>query len=336
MSEGVNFGQGEMIPYSEPATQCLPALRQQSLVPSEHELQVYQAVAKQAYDSKYYQKLAGTGGVAALVSIMLYAREVNVPAMTSLSGAFNNIDGKIEASAGLIAQKIREAGHSIKILESSDTVCTIWGKRYDTQEEFTASVTIEYANRAGWARRKRRADGTEYDGTWQKHPDDMLFNRCISKLKRRLFPEVLAGAYAAGEIRESIDVEVSAPRSTRQKPQPKPAASNAKVFPDEPPAGEPEQPATPPDEPVRPMPGTSSLRPEVAKKLKMCEAYLKGIKVNGANYTPEEIDTAFRLLFQHFQIIEPNDLTDEQLAQVMPLVKSREFQAGLREADSGN
>ena len=159
------------------------------LIPTEIELRSYQLIAKQAQNSKFFDKLGGEGGI---LSIMLFARELGLSPMTCLFGGMSNIQGKIEISPRMMNSMIRKAGHSIKV-EASDKVCTMTGKRSDNGDECTVIYTIEEAARAGLVK-----NGTP----WEKYPSDMLFARCMSRLARRLFADVISTAYVDGEIDE--------------------------------------------------------------------------------------------------------------------------------------
>ena len=173
-----------------------------ALVPSQQELDVYMVMAKRAAESKFYQQLGGEAGV---IAIMLYARELNVPAMTAISGGFHNIQGKIEMSARLMNMLIRRAGHMMQITHPSEDTCQIHGKRIDTGEEYTATYSIEDAKAAGIFKQ---------GGGWTKHKEDMLFARAISRLARRLFPDVIGTAYVEGEISDTHK-KASAPERAR-------------------------------------------------------------------------------------------------------------------------
>lgn len=158
------------------------------LVPSQNEFQLLDQMAKAANASKYYDKLGGTPGI---LSIMLLARELDVPPMQALSGGIWNIQGKVEMSARLMNMKIRQAGHKLKI-EMGTEQCTIVGVRKDTGEEMTCTFSMKDADRAGLAGRD----------TWKKYPREMLFARCLSLLARALFPDVIGNCYVEGEIRD--------------------------------------------------------------------------------------------------------------------------------------
>lgn len=173
-------------------TENLPQIHS-NLMPSAQEFQMLQVIAKNAYDSGLY---AGVGQQAKIFMVMLAARELGISPMLALNGGIWNIQGKIEISARLMNGLIRRAGHSIKIIVSNDTECRLLGKRSDG-DSFETSFTMEDATKAGLAA----------GNVWKKYPADMLYNRCMSRLARRLFPDVIGTAYVEGEIREAKEVE---------------------------------------------------------------------------------------------------------------------------------
>ena len=173
-----------------------------SLIPTKEELDIIQVMAKTAAESKYFDRM---GGVAAIFSIALNAREMGIPVMTALHGGLVVVMGKVTMSAEMMNNLIRQKGHRLEILEASSSVCRIKGTRKDTGESYSCSFSMEDAKKAGL---------NKSGGGYDKHTDDMLFARCISKLKRRLFPDVATKAYVEGELDGEIEDEVKP-----QKPQ---------------------------------------------------------------------------------------------------------------------
>jgi len=157
------------------------------LIPTKDEMQAIAEIVKQAVDSKYVEKLGGYAGV---FSIAIYARELGIPIMTAIFGGVSNIMGKITLSPQLMNAMIRKAGHKLKI-DSNDERCIIEGIRTDTGEVCSASFSIVDATKAGLV---KPGSG------WHKYPSDMCFARCLSRLARRLFPDVIGTAYVEGEI----------------------------------------------------------------------------------------------------------------------------------------
>ena len=173
-------------------TDNLPQV-QNNMMPSQQEFQMLQVIAKNASDSGLY---AGMGQQAKIFMVLLAARELGVSPMLALNGGIWNISGKIEISARLMNGLIRRAGHSINIVVSNDTHCTLLGKRSDG-DSFECSFNMEDAIKAGLAG----------GNVWKKYPADMLYNRCMSRLARRLFSDVIGNSYIEGEIKEAKEVE---------------------------------------------------------------------------------------------------------------------------------
>jgi hypothetical protein len=157
-------------------------------MPTPQEMMVYQTWAQYAENSQMYRTI---GKESAIMMIMLAAREYGISPAQALNGGLHIIEGKVELSARMMSAMIRRAGHALKIVEDSDSKCTIHGRRSDTGEEHTVTYTIEQAQKAGLIKDK---------GGWRKVPDDMLFARCMSKLARRLFSDVIGIGYVQGEI----------------------------------------------------------------------------------------------------------------------------------------
>ena len=159
----------------------------QQLIPTAHEMQVFQIMARQSASSGFYKSI---GGEAQIMAILLSARELGVMPMEALNGGIWNIQGRIEISARLMNKMIRRAGHSLTIKELNTKTCVLSGKRADNGDTFEASFTIEDAQRAGVANRP----------VWKSYAEDMLFARALSRLARRLFADVIGTAYVEGEI----------------------------------------------------------------------------------------------------------------------------------------
>ena len=163
------------------------------LIPTQAEITAIEVMAKQAVESKFIEKL---GGFAGAFSIAMYARELNVPIMSALFGGFSNIMGKITIAPQLMNAMIRRAGHKLKI-DSNDQRAIIVGTRKDTHETCEVSFSVEDARKAGLIKP---------NGGWEKYPSDMCFARALSRLARRLFPDVIGMAYVEGEL-EDAEVE---------------------------------------------------------------------------------------------------------------------------------
>lgn len=127
------------------------------------------------------------------MNLALTARGMGMDLMEAINGGLHIIEGKIEMAARMMAKRIVLAGHKYEIIELDEEKAVIKGTRGDDGREYTASYTVEQARKAGLVKER---------GNWDKHPEDMVFARAISRLGRRLFPEVTGMAYVEGEIRE--------------------------------------------------------------------------------------------------------------------------------------
>lgn len=178
-----------MMPTVKEEVINLPAAFNNNL-PTPHELLVYDTIAKSAHDSKLFRNIGDESG---LKMIMLAARELSIPPMLALTSGIRNINGNLEISARMMNALLRRAGISIKILESNDNVCKLYGKRKEGDE---ATVSFEFAE-------AQRAGLVKPGGGWTKCPKDMCFARAISRLARQLAPDVIGGCYVQGEIEEA-------------------------------------------------------------------------------------------------------------------------------------
>jgi len=169
-------------------TENMLELRNQT--PSEGEFQRLLIVSKNAAASGLY---GGIGNEQKIFMILLAARELGIPPMTALNGGLWNIQGKIEISARMINAMLRKAGISISIKRMDAKGCILEGKRQDNGDSCIVQFLEEDAARAGVLGRK----------PWKENPEDMYFARAISKLGRRLAPDILGTAYVEGEIKDS-------------------------------------------------------------------------------------------------------------------------------------
>lgn len=197
----------------------------QSYMPEENEFNRLQIVARTAAASGLY---GGVGNEQKIFMVLLAARELGVPAMQALNGGIWNIQGKIEISARLMSAMIRRAGHSMTVKECNAKICIIEGKRVDNGDTFTAQFSMDDAAKAGLANR----------GPWKTYAEDMLYARAMSRMARRLFPDVIGTAYVEGEIRDAKCEVVQAEAEVETKQESEELASLlvvefAKSFSDE-------------------------------------------------------------------------------------------------------
>lgn len=161
---------------------------------------------------------------AAAVAIMLTGRELGIPPMQAFRSIYV-VKGKPTLSAQLMGALILRAGHTYKIMESSNTRCEIEFTRRNGQA-YRHEFTMDDAKRAGLAN----------SATWQAYPKALLFSRCMSAGARVAMPDVLAGMYTPEELADADTVIVGEggevidvlPKPEREnQPQPKALAAAA-------------------------------------------------------------------------------------------------------------
>lgn len=159
----------------------------QSLV----ELEGIRKVCETLMKTPHYAKM-GHEGIFAVVSM---ARSLNIDPLDALNGALYFVRGRVGMATETMAKLVRQAGHSVtKDPKSNNSCCILHGKRKDTGDTWSVSFSIEDAKRAGIF---------QANGPWEKYPDVMCYNRCMSKLFRQLFPDLSKGAgYTLDELKE--------------------------------------------------------------------------------------------------------------------------------------
>jgi len=172
-----------------------------------NDLSILETIAQSAYKSGLY---SGVGAKEKIFMVLMAAYDLGIKPTIALNGGIWNIQGKIEISARLMTSMIRRAGHSLSIKQCDATACIIKGKRADNGDEAEASFTMDDAIKAGLASRD----------VWKKYTEDMLYSRAISRLGRRLFPDVIGTAYVEGEIRDEQVIDVT-PNLDIPEPKPK-------------------------------------------------------------------------------------------------------------------
>jgi hypothetical protein len=111
------------------------------------------------------------------------------------------IEGKPTLSADLMAVLARRAGVRIRIIETTDTRCTIEATRPGSGEEpVSVTWTAEDAKRAGLDRKNN----------WRQYPRQMLRARCMAEVCRLAAGEALLGLAAPEEIEEQATAQATA------------------------------------------------------------------------------------------------------------------------------
>lgn len=121
------------------------------------------------------------------------------------------VNGRPTCAAELMLAEIRRVYPKaiVKISKSTDTECVVQAKRPEEDALTEFKWTIEDARKAGLLGKDN----------WKNYPADMLFARTITRMKRRLFPEVLMGVdYVPEELGAEVDQQGRVVKDNTQSP----------------------------------------------------------------------------------------------------------------------
>lgn len=135
--------------------------------------------------------------------IILYGQQLNVPPVIAVQ-TINVIKGRPVMSGKMLLSKVREAGHRAKILEHTDTSCTVQITRGDTGEEHAETYTLTDAVAAKLVSLK---DGKPFARSakneplpWETWTKRMLLWRAAGFCADFICPEVRMGFAIEGEM----------------------------------------------------------------------------------------------------------------------------------------
>lgn len=109
---------------------------------------------------------------------------------------YHMVDGKPSMRADAMLAEFRKKGGRYKIIENSMTRAAIEAT-FEGQ-----TLTFEYTIEDGHRTKDALTGKGAVKDNWQKRPDDMMWARVISKMVRRLCPEINAGLYSPEEMQD--------------------------------------------------------------------------------------------------------------------------------------
>ena len=138
-------------------------------------------------------KLYAVGSPEAALMILLTGRDLGLTASQSFRAIYV-VSGKPVVSSDAMVAAIRRSGlcTSWRVVETTTERCTIETLRQGESEPERESFSMEDATRAGLSRKD----------VWRAYPRDMLRHRAAAGLARRVYPDVVLGCYAPGELDE--------------------------------------------------------------------------------------------------------------------------------------
>ena len=136
----------------------------------------------------HYQKLGEVG--AFLIAQKCASLNFNVFSAIN-GGMFVSQAGIVELPSETMNYLIRKAGHSIQEdPRTNDEAYWLTGKRRDNGDTWTVCFSLEDA----------RAAGLMGKASYKNYIKDMLYNKAMSRLAKRLFADVIEGCYVQGDI----------------------------------------------------------------------------------------------------------------------------------------
>jgi hypothetical protein len=230
-----------------------------------------------------------------LLACFVAGAELGLTPMTAMA-EIHIVKGRPGMSAKLMRALVEARGHELWVEESSDTKCTVAGRRKGSEHVSRVSWTIDQAKRA-------RLDGAG----WRLYPADMLLARASARLCRIIAADAITAVpYSIEELRDGYDVDseegVELPsRPGDAPPPPKKTATRktkSRVKKDDPPA--------PVDAPLPPLP-----EEEVTKSTEERRAQMLAIRCEEVGLGDRDTRLAFYSAVCGREIASGKDVTSE-------------------------
>ena len=272
------------------------------------------------------------GKPAEIAASMLKGWELGLDPLDALASIYV-VHGRVGFYAEFMRRRIIQAGHTFRVVESTDSRCIVEGTRQDNGETHRAGFTAEQAKRA-------KIDIASY-------PAEKLVARATSRLCKQAFPDVLSGSLIVEDLLDglvSVDSErldvpaqeaAEAPalqrrtRTARKAPAPKAEPAPAPTtdldeFPASTPEPEPEtQPMT-----VEPEPAQDEHRIGNADEVGITDPQLKKLHVlfgkHGLNERQAGLDWLTAATGR--EITSSKDLTKHEAIKVIDMLENDEPQ----------
>jgi len=141
-------------------------------------------------------------------AVIEYGRELGLKPIISLQ-TISVIKGRLSIESKALYALALDKGVKIKIVKKDDKGCTLEFSKKG-REPYTTSFTHEDAKRAG----------LHTKDSYMKYPEEMYFNRCISKGLRAFDPGILLGVYTSEEMEDFSDSPLAKPAITKEPEKP--------------------------------------------------------------------------------------------------------------------
>lgn len=248
-----------------------------------------------------------------IAAAMMKALELGIDPLDGLA-SIHVVKGKIGFSAEFMRRRILEAGHEFEFVESTDERCRIKGRRAGAQEWQTVTFTADQA-------RKAKIVLGDY-------PADKLVARASSRLCKRVFPDVLAGAHIIDDLDDEPETNTGSTVQRKRQPRTvKPAATPPQEEPalpaasavdelldDEPPPVEPEQQTLNTDPEPEPESGEESITKPQLQKL--------SILLKEAGFDDRQAAHDFTASFVQHPVTSAKELTKREASDLIDTLEN--------------
>lgn len=140
--------------------------------------------------------------------VIEYGRELGIKPVISLQ-TISVIKGRLSIESKALYALALEKGVKIKIVRKDDKGCTLEFSKKG-RDSYTTSFTAEDAKRAG----------LHTKDSYMKYPEEMYFNRCISKGLRAFDPGIFLGVYTSEEMEDFSASPLAKPAITKEPEKP--------------------------------------------------------------------------------------------------------------------
>jgi hypothetical protein len=168
------------------------------------------------------------GRQADVAAAIMKGQELGLDPFDAL-GSIYIVHGRVGFYADFMRRRIVQAGHTLTIVESTETRCIIEGIRKDTGQKHRAQFTADQARRAGI--------------DLGKYPAEKLIARATSRLCTQAFPDVLSGTLIAEDLIDGVIPATDEPAPAAAEPE-RPAVQRKRAT--KPPKAARTQPKPPP------------------------------------------------------------------------------------------
>lgn len=206
--------------------QAAPALVQSSLAAWAQEADIAYKLANQLANTSFIPATM-RGNVGNITACLLAGSELGLSPIAALK-SMDVIHGVPGLRAHAMRALLQREGHEIELLESSDTVCRMRGRRKGAENWQESVWTIARAQLAGYVKK---------NAMYQTQPANMLIARATGEVARLVASDAIHGVpYTAEELRDSqprlTAVQAGAPVTaaeilSRRQPAPQEIAPSA-------------------------------------------------------------------------------------------------------------